>query len=140
GIAHPQGSMSVYQDSGQVYHALGQLKEMTAWLADLHKSKQITESAFNELGWQTKDFYDRVSCDIEIFEALETEKLHGAGPAFHKFQSVMKSLEGLNQSEALDSQVYAVHRHVEMLRVQIAEQQAAQAALEAQQNEEDDSF
>lgn len=130
---HPSSSMSVYQDSGQVYHALGQLKEMTNWLGELSKTKQITEEAFNELGWQTKDFYDRVSCDIEIFEAIDIEKQHGASPAFHRFQSVIKSLESLNQSEALDSQIYAVNRHIESLRAQIAAQQAEQEALDREQ-------
>lgn len=138
-LQHPQGSMTVYQETGQVHHALGQLKEISKWLADLSKTNQITESTFNELGWQTKDFYDRVSCDIEIFEAIETEKAHGPGPAIHKYHSVLKSLENLNQSEALDSQVYEVHKKVEYLNNKlmiINEQREAEMAAQAERDAE----
>ncbi|MCJ8300780.1 MAG: hypothetical protein MJK13_17860 [Pseudomonadales bacterium] len=136
-LQHPEGSMTIYQDEGQVHHALSQLKEITRWLAELSKSNQISEFSFNELGWQTKDFYDRVSCDIEILEAMDTEKVHGQKAGFHKFSIALKSLNNLNQSEALDSQIFAIHRHMEILKNAVLEQEqeAAEALSKATEDE-----
>ncbi|MEH6444150.1 MAG: hypothetical protein V7784_09645 [Oceanospirillaceae bacterium] len=119
-----ESSMSVYQEEGQVYHALAQLKATTRWLAELHKSKQISESAFNELGWQIKDFYDRVSCDIEVLAAINMQKSHGEKAGFHKFNIALKSLNNLNQSESLDSQIFKLHKHMATLKNTIKEQDA----------------
>ena len=137
-LQHPEGSMTVYSEEGQVYHALGLLKETTQWLADLSKSKQISEMSFNELGWQVKDFYDRVSCDIEIFEAIETLRQHGEKAAFHKFNIALKSLGELNQSQALDSQVFEIHKQMEKLKIVIEEQNEALelSRIEAQEIED----
>lgn len=137
-LQHPEGSMTVYAEEGQVYHSLGLLKETTHWLADLSKSKQISEMSFNELGWQIKDFYDRVSCDIEIFEAIDALQQHGEKAGFHKFNIALKSLGKLNQSQALDSQVFEIHKQMEKLKVIIEEQNAAEelARKEAQERED----
>ncbi|EPJ43543.1 MAG: hypothetical protein OFPI_42390 [Osedax symbiont Rs2] len=136
-LQHPEGSMSIYQDEGQVHHALGQLKEITRWLGELSKSRQISEFSFNELGWQTKDFYDRVSCDIEILDAIDTQKVHGEKAAFHKFSIAVKSLNNLNQSEALDSQIFAIHRHMEILKNAVLEQEQEAAEERAKSDEEE---
>ncbi len=118
------GSMTVFQDEGQVYHALGQLKELTAWLADLHKKKAITETTFGELSWQAKDFYDRASCDLEILSAIETQRAHGEKAGYYKFNSAIKSLGNLNQSEELDSQMFEIRNHMETLKAIYEEQEA----------------
>ncbi len=132
-LEYPEGSMTVYQEEGQVHHALSLLKETTRWLGDLSKGKQISEHSFNELGWQTTDFYDRVSCDIEIFSAINTQNQSGEKAGFHKFNSALKSLNNLNQSEALDSQIFAIHKHMEILKTIIAKQDEEQelARIEA---------
>lgn len=123
-VQHPSGSMTVYQDEGQVYHALSKFKELQQWLSELHRNKQIPETTFNELNWQSKDFYDRVSCDIEVLEAIETERSHGEKAGYHKFNIALKSLNGLNQSESLDSQIFAIHKHMENLKSIYEEQEA----------------
>ena len=132
----PQGSMTVYQEEGQVYHTLGLLKETTRWLGELSKSKQISESAFNELGWLVKDFYDRVSCDIEIFDAQETLRQHGEKAGFHKFTIALRSLSNLNQSEALDAQIFEIHKLMEKLRTVIEEQKAEEERLRIEKENE----
>jgi hypothetical protein len=138
-LQHSESSMSIYQEEGQVYHALAQLKATTRWLSEIFKSKQISESAFNELGWQIKDFYDRVSCDVQILEAIETQRLHGEKAGFHKFNIALKSLNNLNQSESLDGQIFILHKHMATLRNTIKEQDAAeeQARKDAEQAEQD---
>lgn len=138
-LTPPQGSMTVYEDDGQVYHALGILKETIDWLSDLRERKQMSEHAFNELGWQTKDAFERVSCDIQVLEAMETQRLHGEKAGFHKFKSALKSLNNLNQSESLDSQIFSIHKHMEKLKEEILRQEAAIAAdkLRREQEESD---
>ncbi|MEM5530046.1 hypothetical protein WN093_14585 [Gammaproteobacteria bacterium AS21] len=136
-LTPPQGSMTVYQDDGQVYHALGILKETIDWLSDLRERKQMSEHAFNELGWQTKDAFERVSCDIQVLEALETQRLHGEKAGFHKFKSALKSLNNLNQSESLDSQIFSIHKHMEQLRDEITRQEAAIAADKLRREQEE---
>lgn len=141
-IHHQQalGVMTVFEDEGQVYHALGQLKELSGWLADLHQKKGITESAFAELNWQTKDFYDRASCDLEVLTAMETQVAHGEKAGYHKFNSAIKSLSNLNQSEELDSQIFTIRNHMETLKAIYEEQEAIEeerrrlAALEEEEN------
>ena len=133
----PTGSMSIYQDEGQVYHALAQLKSTSQWLAELSKSKNISEAEFNELGWVVKDSFDRVSCDIQILEAMETQRIAGEKAGFHKFNIALKALKELNQSEALDSQIFSIHNHMEQLKhhyeeVEAAEEAARIAAQEAE--------
>jgi hypothetical protein len=132
-----QGSMTVYEEEGQVYHALGILKETQEWLADLSQKKQISEHAYNELGWQTKDAFERVSCDIQVLEAMETEKLHGEKAGFHKFKSALKSLNSINQSESLDSQIFSIHKHMEKLKDEIIRQEAAIAADKLRREQEE---
>jgi len=136
---HPQGSMTVYKEEGQVYHALGLLKETSRWLGELSKTKQIPESTFNELSWLAKDFYDRVSCDIEIFDAIETLRQHGEKAGFHRFSIALKSLSNLNQSEALDSQIFEIHKLMEQLKTVVEEQKAAEerARIEAEKADDD---
>ena len=131
--------MTVYQEEGQVYQTLGLLKETTYWLGELSKTKQISEFSFNELGWQVKDFYDRVSCDIEIFEAIETLHQHGEKASFPKFKIALRSLGNLNQSEALDSQIFEIHKKMEQLKKIITEKKAAEelARREAEEADED---
>ena len=139
-LEHPTGSMTVYKEEGQVYHALGLLKEVTHWLAELSKKKQISEHSFNELGWQIKDYYDRVSCDIEIFDALDTQRQHGEKAGFPKFNTALKSLNNLNQSEALDSQVFEIHKHMEKIKNIIEQKDEAEALARktaAEDNSED---
>ena len=138
-LQHPEGSMTVYQEEGQVYHTLGLLKETTYWLGELSKTKQISEFSFNELGWQVKDFYDRVSCDIEIFEAIETLRQHGEKASFPKFKIALRSLGNLNQSEALDSQIFEIHKKMEQLRNIIIEKKAADELARREAEEADDN-
>lgn len=133
------GSMTVFKDEGQVYHALGKFKELSKWLADLKKDKQIAEATFNELSWQSKDFYDHVSCDIEVLKAIETEKLHGEKAGYHKYNIALKSLGQLNQSEVLDSQIFTIHNHVETLKAIFEAQEALeeeQRRIEQEENED----
>ena len=137
-VQHPTGSMTIFQDDGQVYHMLGKFKELQQWLADLHRKKQIPETTYAELKWQVKDFYDRVSCDIEVLEAIETQRAHGEKAGYHKFNIALKSLNGLNQSESLDSQIFAIHNHMETLKAIYEEQEALEEERRLAELEDED--
>jgi len=68
---------------------------------------------------------------------METEKLHGEKAGFHKFKSALKSLNNINQSESLDSQIFSIHKHMEKLKEEIIRQEAAIAADKLRREQEE---
>ena len=120
-MQHPQGSMTVFASKEQVAHALGQVREIARWVGELQKSKQISSHDNNEVLLQAKDYHDRASCDMEIFEAMEMENRKGPRAAVFKYRDCLKALAKLNYSETLDRQMYEVRKHLAGLEEQVEE-------------------
>ena len=125
-IQSSTATMSIYQSEGQVHHALAQLRVAKNWLAELNRSRNINESDFNQLGWQLKDSFDRVACDVQILHAKQTENDSGDKAGFFKFKIALKALKNLNQSESLDSQIFEIHKHMEQLMRSFEERELAE--------------
>ncbi|MDO6592576.1 hypothetical protein [Neptuniibacter sp. 1_MG-2023] len=132
-VAHPSGSMTIFKSHTEAARAMGIIKELAQFIADIKNKGEINNEIADNLTKDAKHTYSRIEVDIELMNAMETEKSRGPEVVIHHYRSCFSKLQNLNYHQTLDRQLYEIRTHVGQLAEKIdtaAEEKAKEKAEE----------
>eukprot|EP00764_Aduncisulcus_paluster_P009538 gnl/Carplike_NY0171/3171_a4262_287.p1 GENE.gnl/Carplike_NY0171/3171_a4262_287~~gnl/Carplike_NY0171/3171_a4262_287.p1 ORF type:complete len:247 (-),score=-5.02 gnl/Carplike_NY0171/3171_a4262_287:97-837(-) len=132
-IPHPVGSMSIFNSHTEAARAMGIIKELAQFIIDIKNKGDLNSDSADNLTKAAKRIYARVEVDLDLLNALETEKSRGPEVVIHHYRSCFSKLQNLNNHQTLDRQLYEIRTHVTQLAEKIdaaAEEKAKEKELE----------
>ncbi|MBR9830395.1 MAG: hypothetical protein GYB41_17475 [Oceanospirillales bacterium] len=136
-VEHPEGSMTLHTDRNHAERTAALLRELFQFLSELQAGKVISDMRASEVIYQVKEAYTRTRLDVELMDALEVESARGPSVALPRYRTVCAKLQGLNQTQQLDRQLYELGVHMDGLQVQVDEAREQREAEERKRREEE---
>jgi hypothetical protein len=132
---YPAGSLTFSQDRDAARRSRALLRELAQFLTDLQKQNLFSQSALVPMIRHIKQSYTRLTIELEIMDAQQTEEVAGPQVALHSYRSALTRLQGFNNAYQIDAQIFALARKVEECE-QVAEKMR-QAAEEEQRRRDE---
>ncbi|MBA4501498.1 hypothetical protein [Marinobacterium marinum] len=136
-VEHPEGSMTLHTDRQHAERTAALLRELYQFLTELQAGGMLSGLHASEVIYQVKEAYTRTRLDVELMDAIEVENGRGVAAALPRFRTVCAKLQGLNQTQQLDRQLYEVGTHIDHLQAQVDEDRKAREKEERQRQQEE---
>jgi len=136
-VEHPSGSMTLHADRNHAERTASLLRELFQFLSELKQQGLVRVSDAEEVIFQVKEAYTRTRIDVEIMDAIETEQARGAAPALPRFRTAMAKLQGLNNTQQLDKQLYEIGTHIDDLQDVVEKEREEREAEEKRRRDEE---
>ncbi|WP_027854220.1 hypothetical protein [Marinobacterium litorale] len=126
---YPQGSLthSDTRDNARRNRAL--IRELAQFITDLQKQNQVNKNTAQEMIRHLKQSYTRLTIELELMDAQQTEEVAGPQVALHSYKSALTRLQGFNNAYQIDAQIFALTRKIEQcekIAEEIRQQQEAE--------------
>ena len=125
---YPPGALTYTQDRDSARHTRALLRELARFLADLQKADLFTRPALLDMVRQIKQGYTRLTIELEIMDAQQTEAISGPQVALHAYRNALSRLLRFEEAHQIDAQTQALAHKVAQ-----CEQAADKVRLEAEQ-------
>ncbi|MBY4675437.1 hypothetical protein [Marinobacterium arenosum] len=114
-IPHPEGSLTAFASPAEAAQAQSLLREQAQFINDIEKRGELPAQAARGYLVQVKRAYTRASIELEIWEAIEIERMTGSEASLPKLRGCFMKLERLNHDQSLDRQLYELRTHIAKL-------------------------
>lgn len=121
---YPAGSLTYAPDRNTARSTRALLRELAQFLADLQKQNLFSKNGFQAMLRQIKQSYSRLTIELEIMDAQQTEQVAGPAVALHTYRSALSRLQNFNDAYQIDVQIFALSRKLEECQ-KIADEQRA---------------
>ena len=128
---YPIGCLTQSQDRETARRSRALLRELVQFLGDIQKAGMFSTAALARLTDKIKQSYTRLTIELELFDAQETEQTAGPQVALHQYRSCLLKLQGFNDSHQIDAQIFELSHKVEQCQA-IADEIKAKADAEMQ--------
>lgn len=138
---YPAGRLTQSPDRETARRSRALLRELAQFLVELQKSGMFSGNALNQLVQTVKQSYTRLTIELELLDAQETERVAGPQVALHPYRSCLLKLQGFNGAHQIDAQIFELSRKIDECQ-KVADEMKAQAdaemeaRLEAEREEE----
>ena len=110
---YPTGQLTHYQDRNSTRRARAMLRELAQFIKDLQKTHQGNSAILSQMLTDIKQGYTRLTVELEIMDAQETEALAGEHVSLHQYRTAMIRLQQFNNTHKIDPQIFALSQKVE---------------------------
>ncbi|TCK07630.1 hypothetical protein [Marinobacterium mangrovicola] len=131
---YPAGSLTHSPDRNTARSTRALLRELAQFLTDLQKQNLFGKNALQAMLRHIKQSYTRLTIELEIMDAQQTEEVAGPQVALHTYRSALTRLQNFNDAYQIDVQVFALSRKLEECQ-KIADEQRAREEEELRQRD-----
>lgn len=110
---YPSGSLTHSPDRNTARSTRALLRELAQFLIDLQKQNLFSKGALQQMVRHIKQSYTRLTIELEIMDAQQTEQVAGPQVALHTYRSALTRLQSFNDAYQIDVQIFALSRKVE---------------------------
>lgn len=109
---YPVGALTFSQDRETARRARALLRELARFMADQQKLELFSRNALLEMIRQIKQGYTRLTIELEIMDAQQTESISGPQVALHGYRSALNRLLRFDDAHQIDAQTQALAHKV----------------------------
>lgn len=131
---YPAGSLTHSPDRNTARSTRALLRELAQFLTDLQKQNLFGKNALQAMLRHIKQSYTRLTIELEIMDAQQTEEVAGPQVALHTYRSALTRLQNFNDAYQIDVQIFALSRKMEECQ-KIADEQRAREEEELRQRD-----
>ncbi|WP_432698242.1 hypothetical protein ACQUQP_07835 [Marinobacterium sp. YM272] len=110
---YPSGSLTHSPDRNMARSTRALLRELAQFLTELQKQNLFSKGALQQMVRHIKQSYTRLTIELEIMDAQQTEQVAGPQVALHAYRSALTRLQNFNDAYQIDVQIFALTRKVE---------------------------
>ncbi|SEG34543.1 hypothetical protein [Marinobacterium lutimaris] len=121
---YPSGSLTHSPDRNTARSTRALLRELAQFLTDLQKQNLFSKGALHAMLRHIKQSYTRLTIELEIMDAQQTEQVAGPQVALHTYRSALTRLQSFNDAYQIDVQIFALSKKLEECQ-NIADEQRA---------------
>lgn len=110
---YPNGQLTQSPDRESARRSRALLRELAQFLVDLQKVGMFGNDTLAQLIQRVKQSYTRLTIELELLDAQETEQIAGPQVALHQYRSCLMKLQGFNNANQIDAQIFALQNRID---------------------------
>lgn len=109
---YPDGALTFSQDRDSARRARALLRELARFMADLQKLNLFSQHTLVTIVRQIKQGYTRLTIELELMDAQQTEAISGPQVALHSYRNALTRLLRFDGAHQIEAQTQALARKV----------------------------
>lgn len=137
--AYPEGALTYAPDRETARRLRALLRELAQFFQDAQTSRLFSNTLIQRMVSDIKQGYTRLTIELELMDAKDTEELAGLHVALHQYRSSMLKLQQFNDVHQIDPQIFALSRKIEICQAEADRIKSEQEAQRKAEQEEADN-